>query len=317
MKEIPYSKGIRPDKNRLVLPEGSIARDMWAEISNYIYSGAPAVLEQVAVGPVAVAVEKHSRFMTDLIGRTRGTVGWILSGTLADGKTAQAGGKWMMDQHAGIEGVLEREMGGFPQGFRYTARDPFLMRWVFATLLSNAVRSHELFIGPLTPMEKDLFVAESREVGKWIGIHPDDGFLLYEDVQKLYTHMAEKRFIWVDESAKKIASAVLSPFSFITPAKMPVGGGLRDKANNYVYAMSVGQLDPRIRSAYGFPWTEAEEAWFRQACAGIRETVSAIPQELRHAVPKLLSRVPHPKHRKESAPREHPVHGTIYLSAGE
>jgi uncharacterized protein (DUF2236 family) len=57
--------------------------------------------------------------------------------------------------HRGVHGRLPEAAGIFPAGTVYAARDPHLLRWVHATLLDSFLLTYELYVGPLTPADKN------------------------------------------------------------------------------------------------------------------------------------------------------------------
>lgn len=77
--------------------------------------------------------------------------------------------------HNRIRGTLREAAGVFPAGTPYSARDPELLRWVYATMVDLSPLAYELFVGPLTRQEKDRYCAEAAMIAPLLGI--PDGLL--------------------------------------------------------------------------------------------------------------------------------------------
>src|SRR5207248_338442 len=56
----------------------------------------------------------------------------------------------------------------------YSALDPHLLLWVYATLIDSSLLAYETFVAPLTPAERERYYAEFRGVGPIWGIAPRD-----------------------------------------------------------------------------------------------------------------------------------------------
>src|SRR5205809_126226 len=69
--------------------------------------------------------------------------------------------------------TLLEAVGPYPAGTPYSAHDPALLAWVHVTLIATLPRTYELYVGPLTPEERDRYCAEATWLGPLLGI-PDD-----------------------------------------------------------------------------------------------------------------------------------------------
>src|SRR5215467_5724310 len=99
-----------------------------------LLGGARAVLMQLAHPLVAMGVSEHSKYMTDPFGRARDT--FLLGQMLNFGstQTARQAAHTINRSHKHVHGTLPDQVGKYPAGTPYDARDPELLLWVQATL---------------------------------------------------------------------------------------------------------------------------------------------------------------------------------------
>ena len=109
-----------------------------------------ALLMQLAHPLVAAAVADHSRFRDDLMSRLRATlrtISTIVFGTEDDARTAA---RRVNALHATVAGRDDA-------GRAYSATDPHLLLWVYATLVHTAVEVYDGFVSRLTEVERTTF----------------------------------------------------------------------------------------------------------------------------------------------------------------
>jgi uncharacterized protein (DUF2236 family) len=91
----------------------------------------------------------HSSFRESPGRRLAGTMSAIytvVDGTRAEADRAAAGVRAI---HAGVQGSIPVQLGLYPAGTRYAAREPRLLLWVHGTLVDTALVMHETFVRPL------------------------------------------------------------------------------------------------------------------------------------------------------------------------
>src|SRR5687767_10535614 len=128
-----------------------------------LIGGRASLLMQIAHPLVAAGVADHSDFQKDGIARLRRTLDSMLSiafGTEAD---ARAVLRRIAARHAEVKGVG-------PDGRPYSAKDPTLMLWVWATLVDSSVRVYEAFVGTLSDEEKARYYGECQVTGRLFGV---------------------------------------------------------------------------------------------------------------------------------------------------
>src|SRR5690242_4971902 len=120
------------------------------ELAVLLGSGSRALLLQVAHPKVAAAVADHSRYRSDPLGRLRDTLNAIYGFAFQDLPT--------------VEGILDhihclhtRVRGTTPDGNHYSALDPHLLLWVYATLIDSSLLAYETFVAPLSRSDRDAY----------------------------------------------------------------------------------------------------------------------------------------------------------------
>jgi len=235
----------------------------------------PSVLMQLAHPLVATAVATHSAFINEpgqRLQRLHRTVSAMLSLTFGTPKEAQETVNAINSLHDRVHGRLDRVHGIFPEGSEYSAHDPELLRWVHATLVDCVLRTHNAYVGELTPAEQEAYCQGAAAMGPLLGT-PDDFFPRSQsDLQAYLDKMLASPVIQVTDPARSVAAELLAP-SF---------------ARSLWPAVAFGRLSarwllpPQLRAAYGFSWTPRDERAARLSAAAIRTVLPAVPSLLRH-----------------------------------
>ena len=238
-----------------------------------------AILMQLAHPMVAAGVAEHSSFRDTPASRYRrlhSTIRSMLALTFGTPEERRATIDKINGIHDRVHGTLREGAGRFPAGTRYTATDPALLVWVDATLRETLPMAYELFVGPLTPGQRDAYCAEGDDVMAALripeGIRPRS----VAELQRYMSSMLESGDIAVSSTARELAREVIAP---------PYSGAMWP-ASHITRLATVGLLPPPVREAYGFQWTpddaEALDGWARRV------------RRLRPLCPDLLARWPGP-----------------------
>jgi len=260
----------------------------------------PAVLLQVAHPLVAAGVAEHSLFLSDpkgRLGRLRRTIETMLAFTFGTPEGVAGAARRINAIHDRVNGQLAERAAAFDERTRYSAHDPALLRWVHATMLETFPRTYELYVGPLTPEEKDRYCAEASGMAPLLGI--PDGYLPASTVE-LRAYMDEmlaSGLIVPSETARVLAREIVAP-----PLPRPVRPLLW-----LSQLPTVGLLPPTIRAAYGFPWDERREAALRLTAGLTRAILARSPSRLRHwgAARAALARTRRPPEHRTCMPTAH------------
>ena len=254
-------------------PDQSVARKINRERVVLLGWGR-AILLQIAHPLIAAAVADHSPFGADLrayVQRARRTVGAMLRLTFGSDDEARAVIAGISAIHGRVHGRLREAAGIFPANTAYSARDPHLLRWVYATLLDSLPLAYESFVGPLSAEEKDRYCVEAVPAGSQFGIDRELLPTRFDDLQGYMQQMLSGRELHVTPSARKLAQALLEPR--LGPATGPLLLPAR--------LTTVGLLPAVIRDGYGFAWDTRQDRLFRKTATLVRRARPFVPSLLR------------------------------------
>jgi uncharacterized protein (DUF2236 family) len=233
-----------------------------------------AILLQIAHPLIAAAVSDHSPFGADLRGyvqRARRTIGAMLRLTFGSDDEARRVVAGITAIHGQVHGTLREAAGVFTPDTVYSARDPHLLRWVYATLLDSLPLAYELFVGPLGPEEKDRYCIEAVPAGAQFGIDADLLPTRFTDLQCYMQQMLTSGEICVTDRARSLAQALLAPP--LGPATTPLFLPAR--------LTTVGLLPDSIRDGYGFQWDARHDRLFRTTATIVRRARPFVPPLIR------------------------------------
>ena len=157
-------------------------------------------------------------------------------------------------------------------GNHYSAEDPELLRWVFATLLVLLPRTYGLVVRPLTGAERDAYCLESRDMGLLLGIPPEQLFPNAAALDAYLQTMLASDAIVVGDTARGLARDLLAP-------NWPL---ITRPALRLMALPAFGLLPPAIRQAYGVPWGPWHERGLRLMLWVVRHALPCIPAPLRY-----------------------------------
>jgi uncharacterized protein (DUF2236 family) len=232
-----------------------------------------AILLQVAHPLVAAGVAEHSQFAQDALGRLRRlhrTLGAMLTLTFGTSDEAAAVARHVDGIHGRIRGTLAAPTGTLAAGTAYFARNPDLLRWVHATYVDSALRTYQLYVGPLTRAEQDRYCAETTAIEPLL--HIPDGYLPRDgaSLTAYVDGMLASGTIAVGAPARRIAAELLAPLG--PPVLRPL--------ETLLQLPIAGLLPPALRAAYGLPWSPRHARALRVSAALVRRVRPALPAPL-------------------------------------
>jgi uncharacterized protein (DUF2236 family) len=125
--------------------------------------GLRALLLQSLHPEAMAAVAGHSGYKSDPWGRLARTSTFLAVTTFGTAQDAQEA----VDR---VRAIHERVRGTTPDGVRYRASDPRLLRWVHVAEVDSFLTAHRWYgVRPLTPGEADTYVAQTAEVARALG----------------------------------------------------------------------------------------------------------------------------------------------------
>ncbi|MGH2786288.1 MAG: oxygenase MpaB family protein [Actinomycetota bacterium] len=198
-----------------------------------LVGGRAALLMQLAHPLVAAGVDHHSRFQADPLGRLRRTMETVHEIVFGDETSARA-------RVEAINAIHDRVHGLSAEGRPYHGRDPYLLLWVYATLVDASVRVYEAFVEALPDADSVRYYEESKVVGEMFGIPPEVMPSTLEDLRAWMHRRVDSGEIAVTPTARRLARPLLLP--------VPLVPGRFAKLTALLPA---ALLPPPIRDGYG------------------------------------------------------------------
>lgn len=136
--------------------------------SAMLVGGLRALILQ-SLHPLGVAaMEDHSIYTEDPVGRFRRTTEFVAATTFGNTSTAERAIQMVRRVHTSVTGTAP-ERAPF-NGRTYAASDPHLVTWVHITEVDSFLRAFNKYgTGSLSPSEQDRYVAEMAQVGEAVG----------------------------------------------------------------------------------------------------------------------------------------------------
>jgi len=240
-----------------------------------VYFGWPAaILMQFAHPLVAAGVAQHSQFRAGLatrLERLRCTVDSMLALVFGTPEQAAAAAEAINRIHDRVNGRACEAAGAWSPGIGYSAHDPALLRWVYATLLDVLPRAYELYVRPLSAEEKERYCREASAIAPLLGI--PEGYLpsSRRELAAYLGWMVSTGQVGVGGTARELAGALLHPAPrLVDPLLWPLR------------LAAVGLLPTDFRRAYGFAWGPRHDRSWRLSAALIRRGLPLAPPALRY-----------------------------------
>jgi uncharacterized protein (DUF2236 family) len=234
------------------------------EVAVLLGSGSRALMLQVAHPRVAAAVADHSRYRSDPLGRLRDTLNAIYGFTFAD--------------MPGVERILAhthdlhtRVRGRTPDGQPYSALDPHLLLWVYATLIDSSLLAYDTFVAPLSPAEREAYYAELAEAGRLWGIPHDRFPSSLVGLRDWMSELVASGEVRVSPQGRHVGRFILNPRVWWMPP--PVAAVLE--------LVTVGLLPAPLRAGFGYPWSPRHESALQGLAALSRGLVPRLPHLVR------------------------------------
>jgi uncharacterized protein (DUF2236 family) len=130
-----------------------------------MFAGGLRALLLQSLHPLAMAaVSAHSGYRGDPWGRLRRTSYFLAITTYGAIPDAE-------EAIARVKGVHERVRGTSPDGVKYRASDPHLLKWVHLAEVDSFLAAHQQYgVAPLNAEEKDLYLDDAALVARKLGV---------------------------------------------------------------------------------------------------------------------------------------------------
>jgi uncharacterized protein (DUF2236 family) len=259
-----------------------------------LFLGGPrALLLQIAHPAIAAAVEEHSDFRADPLGRLSRTLSSVFTIVFGDRAEAIAAAARVTRRHAPVYGRVAEASPSPWSGKAYRAQDPELLLWVHATLVDTAMHVFSSLVRPLEPDEARRYYDESKRVGELLGIPPEvlpPTLPLFRDY---FGRMVDGPVLHVGPTARaqredltrfKPSHALASIYGEAWGERWAywIDGPLARRASSQAaHILGAGMLPERLRSAFGYRWSRAERASYEALVAVVRQGYRALPRSIR------------------------------------
>lgn len=236
-----------------------------------LIGGGTALLLQIAHPLVAAGVRDHSQFREQPVRRLYRTVRTMQAITYADRATAMAAAAQVRRVHASVRGTLTESTRGFAAGTPYRADDPELLLWVHSTLVRTALKTYETFLPALDAEERERYYAESKTVGKVLGLSERDLPASFDAFEDYFQAMLAGTDLDVTPANAELAADIIHP---------PISWFPRVAGD--VLAVATAALLPEpVRALYGLRWSPRRQLAWRLARRSLRKGLPYVPDVLR------------------------------------
>jgi uncharacterized protein (DUF2236 family) len=166
--------------------------------------------------------------------------------------------------HGTVQGIA-------PDGRRYSALEPRLLLWVYATLIDSSLLAYETFVAPMRLAERDAYYAEFCRAGHVWGI-PAESFPPDLAVLRGWmAHMIASGEVHVSEQGRRVGKDLMEPPLWWLPAPFTLPLRL----------LTTWLLPPTLRSGFGHSWGPRREAAMQRLAGLSRSVVPRLPSGLR------------------------------------
>ncbi len=148
----------RPDGDPGLIGPGSVSWELHSDMAAMAVGGTAAIIMEILHPAVMAGVHDHSDYQSDPFRRARNTTGYVLSTTFGGTAAAERTIRRVRAMH-------ERVSGTAPDGTPYRAMNPELIAWVHTCIPWGVMRAFERYNRPLTPVERDRYLAEQSVIG--------------------------------------------------------------------------------------------------------------------------------------------------------
>lgn len=144
----------------------SISWKLHSDVGAVTLAGTAAIVMEILHPSVMSGVQDLSSYREDPFRRARTTTGYVLGTTF--GNTEEA-----TELIGRVKRMHSRINGRRPDGVEYQALDPHLIGWVHTCIPWGILKAYERYTGPLTPVERDRYLAEQAVIGRMGGAGDD------------------------------------------------------------------------------------------------------------------------------------------------
>jgi uncharacterized protein (DUF2236 family) len=297
---------------------GSITWRIARETAMFL-GGPRALMLQIAHPAVAAAVERHSDFRTDPLGRGQRTFETVHAIIFGDRTRALDAIQRLARRHAPVRGHVDEVSASPWSGRDYHAESPELLLWVHATLIDTAMHVYQSVVRPLERDEAERYWQESRVLGELVGIPRETLPSSLADFRAYFDRMVDSAELQVgaiarqqwDALARVRPSAGLASIygeSWAQKWKLLVDRApLKQTSSQLTHLLGAGMLPPRLRRAFGYGWGRREQLSYDAVLSLARVVCHRLPRRVRY-IPGFHAAMARVKLQESPGFRIRPIH---------
>jgi len=220
---------------------------------------------QVAHPLVAQGVLDHSSVRTKSFERLNRTLSMMQSFTFGTNEEVEKITARINHAHSFVNGKLPKGVGKHAAGTSYSAFDPELLMWVWATLTDTAVLVYETFIAPLRDEDKEEYYQECKRLLVPLGGDMKSTPATFGDLRAYLKAKYASGDIKVGDEVKRdiIPYLLLQKPKRLKLPLLPLSLPL--------VKVTIGLLPPELREQYGLPWSKRDQRAFDYFAAASRK----------------------------------------------
>ncbi len=233
-----------------------------------LLGGGAALLMQVAHPKISAAIADHSDFREHPIQRLFRTVKTMRELIYGDRDTSLAAIERVNHIHSGVHGNMREGTSFFSVGTPYSAANPELVLWVYATLVATSLKAYSIFVRPLAQEDEQAFYLESRIIAKIFGAHdaliPSD----LTSFQAYFSDMLNGPVLEITPTARGLAEDIIHP-----PLR-----GLPATLGDMISIPTLALLPKQLRERYEFRWDSKRQLAWSIGRRSIRRILPFVPK---------------------------------------
>jgi uncharacterized protein (DUF2236 family) len=241
--------------------------------ASVMIGGVRALLMHAAHPLVVAGARQTGMYEHDPWRRLERTLRLTFTMVFGTEQEARAAAKRIDDVHAGIHGVDP------VTGLRYDARDPELLLWVHACLVTSFLEFERLTIGRLDAAGRQRFHEEQLLAVEPLRLPRDHVPPTVEGLQAYVDGVIASGVLRRTDGAASVAALVREP-----PAQVP-----RRRLWRVVSFLAFASLPAPLRELYDVHHGRLDELRKRALCAGMRLDRPIMPPRLRFIAPAILA----------------------------
>jgi uncharacterized protein (DUF2236 family) len=178
----------------------------------------------------------------------------------------------VQQMHTRVRGRTDRRAGRHPAGTPYAATDPAFLLWILACLADSALVLHRVFVGDLSPADRERFWQDYLLVGELFALPREHAPASYDEFRAYTRERLASDDLHVTDEARELGRKVA--FDLPLPAR-------RRAALPAINLAVTGSLPARVRKLYGIAWSPAHEAAYQALRGSHRLSRPVVPAALK------------------------------------